>query len=686
MAEQQVANLVMLQAMTLEERLACILSTKGGATTLPSEVDIKEIHAFNGMSGYNYWIGDTLVGQLYMATLQSGTYVIYKKTYINETLEEIYDYYDQVGNFFYQSKTMDGQCVSYTSIAMDTTSPFINHIYNVLHIEYQGTTFNYGNTQRIKYLEDMLNNFMSSTEFTLSVNEGLKDKALKNIQNEMLQVERDPVLKWGERQTIYSNLKDIRSKILSTKRRVHNFHYMLYDFMVRVSDLKTKAKIFKERPLNNTIGLLYKNTFGNLFWFAHTVRSNLGYSVALAIYGPFTFYFITQPMNPHAMWAVGKVRNAYIQVTKSLESTPTPGDKLLEVAENKEEDGDQDSVSTKQAATQKSNTRQHDWQERMSRFKAMQIAYEESMVFAERIGRIEQFETQFNFPLTAEAAWMEMELYLNDLEVTLTKKKTLDKRFIKFIENEKTRTLELQVYIWKKMAQFFLDHPYIVVDQDNEQTERNYYVGRQFVFFNKMTEKLSKHGITESPLTHGKINTLANNFINVRIEGNTVLDTLAKNSKLFRQEDLFNSDELRDYMKRQWEVIFMQQNKKQEAASFALQAYTWSIRNAMWLLQTIYSAKRSELGAIAYKYNLENVGTASIKANPTMNQYLENMFHNLAMEYTSIKKEMTRNLKNDKEFALREDMINNIKQYLVERDKLFNSSVYAKTNTASTQI
>ena len=689
-AYTEVLDLVMLQAMTLDERLACILLTKGGKDTLSKEITIDDVFAYNGMSGYNYWANDKLIGQLYLGTLQSGTYVIYKRTFINDELNEVYDYYDPEGKFFYTSDTLDGNCLQYSTISMDPSSPFINHIYNILHLEYEGTTFNFGNTQRIKYYEELLNTFKNDPKIKISVEDKIKDEALLKVKEEILKIEDDGVLKWTERQEIFKKLREVRSKILATKRRVHGFQYMLYDFVVMITNLRLRWLLFKKRPLNNFLGTSYKWTFGNFFWFAGTVRENIGFSVAMAIYGPFTFYFITQPMNPHAMWAVGKVRTAYIKVSNALEE---PDENLAYYEEQNTADAGngevKDLVKVRKAAPKKisKNTmKKMPWDDRMGSFKAMQIAYEGDMVFAARMGRIEQFETQFNFPLTAEAAWMEMELYLKSIDAALTYNQNLDKRYEKFLHDEKERTLELQFYVWQKVGQFFLDHPYIVVDEDKEQTERNYYLGRQFVFFNKMTEKLNRLGMADSPVTHSNIELLAEKFKDMKVEGNSVLDTLKKNSKLFRQKNFLSSDEHRGYMKRQWEILFLQQNKKQEASSFALQAYTWSVKNAIWLLQTIYSAKRSELSSMTYKYNLNNTGTHGVKADPSTNEYLENMFHNLAMEFVSIKKEIEVNLSKDNESQLRENVINNIKQYIIERDKLFNTGIYASVSKEGTSI
>ncbi|MAX65509.1 MAG: hypothetical protein CME66_01090 [Halobacteriovoraceae bacterium] len=680
-----VSNLVMKQAMTLEERLACLLSQNGGRNELKdTSISVVDVHAYNGLCGYNYWDGETLIGQLYMGTLQSGTYVIYKRTYIDEKITEAYDYYDPAGNFFYASSSLDGSCITYESILMDPTNPLINHIYNILYVEYGGTTYNYGNTSRIKFLEQILNTFYKSEQYFISAENKLKDTAILKISEEILRVENDPVLKWTERQIIYKQLKQKRSKILSTKRRAHNFHYMLYDFIVMFGNIKLKYQTFKRRPLNNLSGTFYRHTLGHFFWFVNTVRNNLGYSIAMAIYGPFTFYFITQPMNPHAMWAVGKVRNAYIETMKSV----SDDDKNDKADTKKQLKIIEDQVKTQKAAPKLLvyPTQDISWSERMGNFKAMQIAYEEAMVFAERMGRFEQFETQLNFPLTAEAAWMEMELYLEDLNGKLDYFKNLDQRLVKFLKNEKKRTLELQFYIWQKMGQFFIDYPYIVVDQENEQTQRNYYLGRQFVFFEKISKKLSALGMASSPKTHKNVIALANRFKKMKIEGNTVLDTLRKNSKIFQQKNFLSSEEHRDYMKRHWEVLFMQQNKKQEASSFSLQAYTWSVRNAIWLLQTIYSAKRSELYKFVANYNLDNMSSEKEQASDAMNEYLANMFNNLVMEYVSIKKEMVENLPGDPEFRLRENVIHNIKAYLTERDKLFNQNIYASKESKGTRI
>lgn len=685
-----ISDLVMKSAKTLDERLVDILKVEGGRKTFADEnVQIYDIHNFNGFSGLNYWVNGQLIGQLHIASLNNGNYTIYKRIFLEGELTEIYDYYDQNGNFMYSSGQLSGQVVFYNSINMDPKSPFVNHIYNILSYEYNQAKSGYSQTARIVYLESVINGFLTNDEVTISAEKTAKDESLVNIEKEILRIEKDPILKWDERQSIFSSLKDVRKNIIETKRRAHKRGSLNYTLPLLASDLKTKAKIIKQRPGSNFRGMLYKYTFGNIIWFADTVKANLGLSIAMAIYGPFTFYFITQPMNPHAMWAVGKVRNAYIQTVGQIEDMMKEEQK----AESKKitalknaQDQMTDTVSTQQAAIKKAAilpASKVSWDDRMSNFKAMQIAYEGNMVFAARMGRVEQMETQFSFSLTAESAWRELERYNRSVNATLEYNTNLDSRFKTFLQRELVRNEQLQIYIWKKMAQYFLDHPYIIVDQANEQVQRDYYVGKSFVLMQEMTEKLSKKSLSsDMPTTHAKVQALAEFYKQSKKQGASVMDTLRQNSKLFAQKDIFNTKELRDYMHRHWEVLFLQQNKKQEASSFGLQTYTWSIKNAIWTIQSVISAKREELGTLAYKFNLNNQNTAKVKADKNVSDLLESMMHMMTLEYVSIKEEFSKNLKNDEEATLREEVINNIKEYLVDRDELFNSTLQVANTEA----
>jgi hypothetical protein len=586
---------------------------------------------------------------------------------------------------------------------MEPLSPFINHLYNIIHTEYDKAKSGNSMTARIVLIEGLLNKYYKDPNLTLSIDKGNKDDSIVNIEKEIYRIEADPVLTWTERQNIFASLKEIRSKIILTKKRVHNLSTFKYVLPVVLKDVVIKLSRIKSRPFSNVKGLTYKWTLGKFIWFVSTVKENLGYSVALAIYGPFTFYFITQPMNPHAMWAVGKVRNAYLSVANSVESAATPEityEKKELIAQTSETQKVQDQVSVSQAAVAVAPTvastatttpsmvplKKISWDQRMTNFKAMQIAYETDLVFAARMGRLEQMETQFNFPLTAESVYAETKRYLRKVKSDLQFFNNLDIRYKAFLQKEVTRTEEVQVYIWKKMAQFFLDHPYMSVDEQNEQKERDYYVGRAFVFMDDLTTELSKKKLSATPITHEKVKALAKFYRQSKVRRGSILKNLKSNSKLFASNDLFDTDSFRSYMKNHWEVLFLQQNKKQEASSFSLQTYNFSIRNALWTLQSIYSAKREDINSMTYKFNLDNKGTTSITSNNDTDELLESMMHMLTIEYVSIKKEFQKNMKNDEEAILRERLINNEKDYLTERDKLFNSALQiAGTNDRATK-
>lgn len=690
-----ISDLVMKSAKTLEERLADLLKVNGGKEIFNlNEVQIYDIHNSNGFSGHNYWVDNILIGQLHIATLTSGSYTLYKRIFLENEITEVYDYFDVNGNFTYSSQSLDCPVVNYDSINMEPKSPVINHLYNILYNEYNKARTGNSLTQRIVLLENILKAFALNPELSLSVSNGSQDLAIKNIENEMFRIEADPVLNWTERQDIFVSLKEIRSKIIETKKRVHHLSILSYVIPILFNDILIKFKLIRKRPISNIKGISYKWSFGKIFWFLGTVKENLGYSVALAIYGPFTFYFITQPMNPHAMWAVGKVRNAYISAVQSVEPA-AQAETVQLIAETKKI---QDSVSTGQASIEKtentvipqatSSLPEISWDDRMSNFKAMQIAYEGNMVFAARMGRLEQMETHFSFPLTAESAWQETQRYIRSVKGTLQYNTNLDARYKNFLTKEIARAENLQVYIWKKMSQFFLDHPFISVDQSNEQKQRDFYVGRAFIFMDEMTQELSKRDLKDKPHTHKKVSALAKFYRQSRVHSTSIMDDLKNNSKLFRQADIFNTKEFRSYMKDHWEVLFLQQNKKQEASSFGLQTYTWSIKNAIWTMQSIYSAKREELNTLTYKFNLNNQNTSKVASDKSLDSLLESMMHMLTIEYVSIKQEFSNNLKYDEEAKLRENIINNVKDYLVERDKLFSTTMQvANTSSrASTQI
>ena len=125
-------------------------------------------------------------------------------------------------------------------------------------------------------------------------------------------------------------------------------------------------------------------------------------------------------------------------------------------------------------------------------------------------------------------------------------------------------------------------------------------------------------------------------------------------------------------MKRQWEVLYLLQNHAQEAANTGLQMYNWSIRNTVHLLQSIYSTKREELSLIALHFK-KGLPVSKISQNlefKTIDSQYEALFHMMVLEFTSIRKELSENLKNDIEANQRKTMIQGLESFFEERDSL----------------
>lgn len=655
----EIADEVLKSAPTLQERVKHLLKLR------PVGTNRFAIHNQNGLSGYNYWVNGELIAELRMATLFSGYFVFKRTVNLGQESSETYEYYNSDGSFSYIADSLTESPISYNSINMEPGDAFVNYLYNALNVQYEAAEKGLCETKRIILIESILKGLYKDISSPLGVSMKPKDPALLNIKREIRKVELDPILNWDERQKVYEGLKKVRKKILKTKCRAHRLSYIKFALSSILDDVKTKTQLFYLRPVDNILGLIKLNTWGRVIWFTDTVKANLGLSIAMAIYGPFTFYFITQPMNPHAMWAVGKVRSAYLDAVGTFDEKQIP---ILE------------KTTEKVLEKLKSNTPDI-WEDRMSKFKAMQIAYEESMVFAARMGRLEQMENQFLFPLTAEAAWQELERYLSDVKSTLKFNTNLKNEYVSFLKSEIARIRNLKVYIWKKLNRFFKDHPYIVADKNSEQTGKDIYTSRSFAFFKLISEHLQKQGLVDEQIPSKFIKN-AENYVSKRKQSNSVLQNLKSNSFIFKDSELPNTDYVRSKLMRHWEILFLQQNKKQEAASFGLQTYTWSVRNTLWVLQSIYSAKRRDLSTLTYKFNLNNTDTIRVQKDRELDLLLENLTQMLTLEYLSIKKEIESSLGQDKEADERMKVIIGIKDYLEQRDSLFNNH----SNTVVTEL
>jgi hypothetical protein len=705
----------------------------GGKRLYSIEGDIKTFSNVSGYSGYEY-NEESLSASLSLGMILGGTGYVLKRTMMSdtETLER-FDYFNAQGELSFTSDSESLKVAVVDFYEMDMTCPILNHFYNFLSMEYKKAKEANSATELVYSVEKYLRILYASKIIRLSIRNKANDPAVTNIFNRILKAEMDPVLTWEERQLVFEKYRETLKVIIDTKVRAHRLNHALMMSAIRRKRMGNFLARFIARPGNNTMGLLHRNTIGKIIWFFHTVKDNLGYSIALAVYGPFTYYFITMPMNPHAMQAVGKVRAAFLDsMTEISRLVDSKGEVVLEevrggkeaMAASKKDVTVSQSVSATAAtpaptandiimsniiypstvtsgsysgtnkptllnmvlATDVPAVNNQTWSERMSNMKQMQIAYEENIEFASRMGRLEQLETQYNFPMQVESTWEELERYNNLIFKLRSENPNLSAKMKQYLFNEVNRTQQLELYLWDRLARFILDQKYVMLDEDKEQKRSDYYVGRSFVFLHEMTQTLTwRYKNFKKPVGFEKIEKLAEFYTTNRKETNSVMKNLTANSDLFKQKNSFDTKEFRSYMKRQWEILYLQNAKAEEAANMGLNMYIWSVRNTVWILQSMFSAKREELALLIKRDTTGQLfSPEEMMARSRTSILYETLYHNLTLEYVGIREEIMNRLGKDIESEQRMAVINNLKEFLTDREKLDGIHMAGDQKTAGT--
>jgi len=677
----------------LTEALLAVVQ-EGGKASLPESIRITSMIRINGYSGFEYTMDDLLYARVGFAPLLYGGFVINKVLSDGSSRREVWEIFSESGQLLAVEGSMDKTVLYVDMTEMEPSCPILSHLYNYLAHEYGQAQTGISRSRQVHLVETFLRKLAKESDTPLSVHGAASDPAVTQMARKIVELENDPVLTWEERQKALAGLYAERKKIIDTKKRAHRLGWLGYSLPLQIEKHRTIAARIKARPSSNARGFSYKYTIGMAIWFLQTVRGNIGYSIALAIYGPFTFYFITQPLNPHAMWAVGKARASYLEFEQQVKSAlgvealpavtaaTATGAVVAGATETKQEAPKED-PNTKFASYKPSHldlllstdvpsVDKQNWSDRMSNFKDMQIGYEENMVFAARMGRIEQMETQLNFPLIVETSWQELERYMDEVRRHQQASPQSGDRSAElkaYLGRELLRTERLQLYMWDRLQRYILDHPYTVMDQGKEQVYRDYYMGHAFLLFREMTSKLSKRfeGF-KKPAEYKRIEKLAQSFEKTRKEGDSVLARLKNNSALFAQKDRLDGRELRSYLKRQWEVLYLLQNKAQEASNFGLMSYTWSVRNAIWLIQGMYSAKRRELSLLLDPKG-RTAAEISAEIKGSIEPLFESSFHLMNLEFVSIRPELSERLTKDIEFQQRQTVITTIEESLKDREK-----------------
>jgi hypothetical protein len=389
-------------------------------------------------------------------------------------------------------------------------------------------------------------------------------------------------------------------------------------------------------------------------------------------------------MNPHAMRAVGAVRTTAIGMMDSLMNGVGRAPKPIQISDHTDSGaGSAQSYASIPAkvsgillSSDIPEVDQQAWDERMSHFKAMEIDYESNLEIAPRLGRLEHVETQLNWPLLLEGAWMETTRYSDFANFILAHAKEYHPNLIHWIQRELDRTDQVQLYLWDRNIRFILDHPYLVMDESQEQPHPDLYSRRNFVILREMTRTLLKrHPHLVLPRGYDRMMDLSRKFELDYRPGTGVLDRLKKNSSIFAQSSPFEPTPFRSDHTRQWEVLYLQQNHAQEASNSGLQLYVWSVRTMITLLQTWYANKREDLSILSLAFRTGQ-NPSSLSQNQefkTLEFQNEAILHQIGLEFTSVRKELNEALKKDIEASQRKTLIDGMLTSLQERTVLLNS-------------
>jgi hypothetical protein len=208
------------------------------------------------------------------------------------------------------------------------------------------------------------------------------------------------------------------------------------------------------------------------------------------------------------------------------------------------------------------------------------------------------------------------------------------------------------------------------MDIKDEHSVRDYYLGHSFIFFKKITDVI-KGDFPDLPVSKrlAEIHDKASLYNSMRIQTPYIHDNILKNAKIFQQVDPMSTDEFRSYMKRQWEILYLQNNKAEESSNIGQQAYLWSIRNMLWGIQTLSSLKREDLKNIFFiAANFSESKSYRYIDIESVNLQFENIVNMLNVEFVGIRKELKESLRNDIEYMQREELLKQLSESIRERD------------------
>jgi len=195
---------------------------------------------------------------------------------------------------------------------------------------------------------------------------------------------------------------------------------------------------------------------------------------------------------------------------------------------------------------------------------------------------------------------------------------------------------------------FLGDHYYLVMDAGADHFYRDKFLGEALFLFSQLT--------TEMQVSHPNV-----------VASDSLADIVkmsAQFEKAPRFDDGQNIDgsEYRQLMARQWEILFLLQNRAQEASNYGRMAYTESVRTSLFAIQNLFFAKMIVLERIfddiATRSNNDN-SAAILQGVPLLKQ----AGHLIAADLASLAPELRYRLPNDTEYELRAQIIRDVQEF-----------------------
>ncbi len=511
------------------------------------------------------------------------------------------------------------------SPGLEPACPMIDLLYRICFREYEKIPHGKADLRLIGLMEGIIGSIHRTRPGLLGFDRGRDPRAWRRLQDDLDRLNSSRIHSWKERFSSSRKMKADYRKIRQFKQRVHRSGSIRAKFLDGWLACLAAIRRFTRRPRENLVGVIDHLLLDPIRWFGGVVRSNMGYSIALAVYSPFTFFFITQPMNPHAMRAVEKVRNA--------------GLSLIEPGKTVDPKVSNPGIVTEKTAEKEGET---EWKLRMEHFKSMQIALESKLDYSKRIGRLEEVETQLAWPVTLEGAWDESTRYRQSLDYLV--ESAHDAPWRTLLEAEKRRLGEVRVYLRDRLLRFILDHRFLILDPGSELGQSVHSARSAITLYSRIHDTM----LRENP------------SLPAPPESEKIIAIASRDPATDLPEPAFKREERARY----WESLYLMQSRTQESSNSGLQAYWWSVRNTVSVLQMMMATRREEMLLLSLRPR------PPARERTAFEDRYRSMLRLLDTEFQSIRPELATTLPGDREATLREGILTGVREYLAERERL----------------